>query len=200
MKYDPAQLLRLLLERHLEVLLPEKPRIAQPRREHPPVAFDDRLAAVAGGDVGGAQEGRRQRAILAHAGEIFLVRAHGQHDHFARHVEIIGIEAAEQRHRPFGQPGIFNHQSLVLDQAQLRRRRRRARAVADQRLAFLMVDDDVAGAQLLGIVERPADGDRPGLVEPVAERRRAARHAVDRHRHDLLAEDGDDRVQRPHPA
>ena len=56
--------------------------------------------------------------VLVRAGEIFLVGAHGEHDHLARHVEEIGVEAAEQRHRPFGQPGILDHQPLVGDQRQ----------------------------------------------------------------------------------
>ena len=38
------------------------------------------------------------------------------------------------------------------------------------------------------------------MVEAVADRRRAAGDAVDLDRHDLLAEQGDDAVQRPHPA
>ena len=36
------------------------------------------------------------------------------------------------------------------------------------------IDDDMAGAQFLDIVVRAADGDRAGVVEAVAERRRAA--------------------------
>ena len=48
--------------------------------------------------------------------EIFLVDARGELDHLLGHVEEVGIERAEQRHRPFGQPGILDHQPLVLDQ------------------------------------------------------------------------------------
>ena len=46
-------------------------------------------------------------------------------------------------------------------------------ALPDQRLAFLRVDDDVAGAQLLDIIVGAADGDRAGMVEAVADRGRA---------------------------
>ena len=60
-------------------------------------------------------------AVLVAAGEIFLVGAHGEHDHLARHVEEIGVEPAEQRHRPFGQAGILDHQPLVVEQRQARR-------------------------------------------------------------------------------
>ena len=88
------------------------------------------------------------------AGEIFLVGAHGEHDHLARHVEEVGVEAAEQRHRPFGQAGILDHQPLVGEQRQPGFRRRGLGALADQPLALVLVDDDVAGAQLLDIVAR----------------------------------------------
>ena len=36
---DPVELLRLLLERHLDVLLPEEARIGEPRGEHPRIAL-----------------------------------------------------------------------------------------------------------------------------------------------------------------
>ena len=39
--------------------------------------------------------------------------------------------------------------------------------------ALVLVDDHVAGAQLLDIVARAADGDRPGMVEAMTDRRRA---------------------------
>ena len=113
---DLLELLRLLLERDLEVLLPEEARVAQPRGEHALVARDDRRAAVVGVDVGGADEVRRELARAVAHDEIFLVDARGELDHFLGHVEEIGVERAEQRHRPFGQPGILDHQPLVLDQ------------------------------------------------------------------------------------
>ena len=73
-------------------------------------------------------------------------------------------------------------------------------AVADQSLALVLVDDHVAGAQLLDVIARAADGDRPGVVEAMADRGRAAGDALDLDRHDVLAEHRDDAVQRPHPA
>ena len=95
---------------------------------------------------------RRQRPVLFRAGEIFLVGAHRQDDHLARHVEEILVEPAEQRHRPLGQPGILDHQPFVLDQRQPGGRSRFARAVAYQLLALLGIDDDMARAQFLDIV------------------------------------------------
>ena len=59
MKHDLVELLRLLGERHLEILLPEEFRVRQPRRQHLAIAGDDAGAAVLGGDVRGADEGGR---------------------------------------------------------------------------------------------------------------------------------------------
>ena len=116
---DLVELLRLLLERDLEVVLPEEAGVGEPGGEHLAVAVDDRLAAVLRLDIGDADEIRRQLALRTSVQrEIFLVGPHGELDHLARHVEEGGVEAAEQRHRPFGEAGILDHQALVVDQAQ----------------------------------------------------------------------------------
>src|SRR5204862_5253702 len=64
---------------------------------------------------------------------------------------------------------------------------------------LLMVDDHVAGAELLRIIGARSDGDDARMVEAMADRRGAGRNAVDLDRHDLLAEQGDDAVQRAYP-
>jgi len=99
--------------------------------------------------------------IFAH--EIFLVYPGGQLDHLFRHIEKGRIEATEQRHRPFGQAGILDHQALVLDQLQSGVHSRLGGTGADDILAFLMIDDDVAGAEFFGIVSGIADGNAPGF-------------------------------------
>ena len=72
---DAAELPRLLLQRHLQVLLPEEAGVGEPRGEHAAVALDDRLAAVVRVDVGDADEGRRQRpASSVQAKYFWLVR------------------------------------------------------------------------------------------------------------------------------
>jgi hypothetical protein len=85
------------------------------------------------------------------ADEILLVGPRGELDHFGRHIEERLVEPAEQRHRPFGEAGVLDHQPFVLDQRQPGIGRRRGR-LADQVLAFLVIDDHVAGAQLVCIV------------------------------------------------
>ena len=74
---DPRQPLGVLGERLLAVLLPEKARVAEPGCQHLAVAVDDRRAAVARGDVGGADEGIGELAASVAADEVFLVGTGG---------------------------------------------------------------------------------------------------------------------------
>jgi len=46
MKDDSVELLRLLLERNFDVLLPEEARVREARRKHPAIALNDRFTAV----------------------------------------------------------------------------------------------------------------------------------------------------------
>src|SRR3546814_3066392 len=73
--------------------------------------------------------------------EILLVHPRGELDHLGRNFEKRLVEAPEQWHRPFGEPGILDHQPLVLDQRQPGFGSGLARTIADQRGAFLMIDD-----------------------------------------------------------
>ncbi len=75
-----------------------------------------------------------------------------------------------------------------------------AGAFGDDPAALGRVDDDVAGLQLLDIIVGAADGDLAGMVEAVAESRRAASNAGDLEIDDLLAEQSDDALQRADPA
>ena len=81
-------------------------------------------ATIAAPPIAGRRCWRRRRSgceslpVLVLAGEIFLVGPHGELDHLGRHVEEGRVEAALQRHRPFGQPGILGDQPLVRDQRQ----------------------------------------------------------------------------------
>src|SRR3546814_3255506 len=91
-------------------------------------------------------------AVGAVHDEIFLVHPRGELDDLGRHREERFVEATEQGHRPFGEAGILDHQPFVLDQSQPGVGRGLRGAVANDRGALRMVDDDVAGAQLVGIV------------------------------------------------
>jgi hypothetical protein len=67
-----------------------------------------------------ADEGVGELAGAVAAHEIFLVHARGELDHLGRDIEERFVEAAEQRHRPFGEAGILEQQALILDQRQAR--------------------------------------------------------------------------------
>src|SRR3546814_2434013 len=72
--------------------------------------------------------------------------------------------------------------------------------ISDDRLPFLMVDNDVAGAQLFGIVRSRPDGDLAGAVEAVAARRETGGNPANFTRNEVFAEDRDDARQRADPA
>ncbi len=164
------------------------------------VAVDDRRAAIGRVDVRGADEGVGQFAVRVRTHEILLVHPRGELDDLLRHRQIAGVEPPEQRHRPLGQPGIFDNQPFILDQRQACGGGRRPRAVADDRAALAEMDDDVAGAEFLDVIVGAADGDRAGMDEAVAKRRGARFNAVDAARHDGFAEQRDDALQRADPA
>ena len=197
---DVLQLLGMLRQRLLLVLFPKEARVGKARGDHLVIARDDLRAAVGRVDVRGADERVRQLAVGAVHDEIFLVHPCGELDDLGRHLQERFVEAAEQRHRPFGQAGILDHQTLVLDQRQARVGRGFGGAVADDRLSLLMVDDDVARPQLFGIVRRRPDGDLAWAVKTMAARREAAGDPAYFARHQFLAEDRDDARQRAHPA
>src|SRR3546814_14743080 len=79
--------------------------------------------------------------------------------------------------RSFGEAGVFVEQAFVLDQGQAGGLGSLRRAFRDDAAAFGGVDDDVAGAELLGIVARAADGDDAGLMDSVTSGRGAGFHA-----------------------
>ena len=197
---DPLQLLRVVREAGLAVLLPEEARIRKPRGEDLAVAVDDRSTTIGRLDVGGAHEGVGELAVSRVAHEVLLVGPRGELDHFGRDVEIGLVEPAEQRHRPFGETGVLDHQPLVLDQRQAARDRCGARHFAHDTLALGVIDDDMAGAQLLGVVVRAADGDFTRVMEAVAHRGVAAGHPANLAFDQVFAENRDDARQRPHPA
>jgi hypothetical protein len=74
------------------------------------------------------------------------------------------------------------------------------RGVADQPLALVLVDDDVAGAQLLDVIVRAADSDETRMVEAVPDGRHPADNPSDFERHDILAQNCDDPVERADPS
>ncbi len=160
MEDDPVELLRLLFERHLPISVVEEFRVTQPGRQHLAVALDDPRAVIRRINIGGADKGVGQFAVRVRADEIFLIHARRQLDHLGRHLEERRVEAAEQRHRPFGEAGIFDEQPLILDQLKPGLARCHGRAERDDLRALILIDDDMSVAELVGIGRCALDADR----------------------------------------
>ena len=117
MEGDPAQRRRHLVERPLEILLPEKASIRQPRPDYLLVACDNGRAAILGLEVGHQQKtiaelfgpGIPQRKTL-------LVRPERGDDHLGRHLEKLLVEMAHQHDRPFRKSSILGQQPGILDE------------------------------------------------------------------------------------
>ena len=197
---DPLQLLRLVGQRCLAVLLPEEASVGQARGEHLAVASDDCRAAIGSRDIGGADEGigKLARRILAH--EVFLVGPRGELDHFGWHFEELLVKPAEQRHWPFGQPRVFDHEAFILDQREAGCSGGFASLGADQVLPLSMVGDDVGGAQLGGIVIRAIHADLAAGMEAVALGQAPGLDPADFAFNHLSAKQRDNGRERAHPA
>ena len=121
-------------------------------------------------------------------------------DDFGGHGQERFVKAAQQRHGPFGQAGVFDDQAFVFDQHQSGLRRSSASAFAHDAFAFCMIEDHMRGAQFRGVVIRAVDRDRAGMVKPVAHCFAAGDDAADFAMDDLTAQQRDDARQRAHPA
>ena len=183
----------------LTVLLPEEARVRKARGEHLAIAVDNAQPAIGRVDIGRAHEGIGQFAVLL-AHEVLLVDPRGKLDGFGRNFEEILIETAQQRHRPFGQPGIFDHQTFVLDQRVACRCSRFCRLAADQVLTLGMIDQHESSAQALDVSIRAGNRDFTGRMEAVTFGDRARGNALDLAFDQFAAQDGHDARKRAHPA
>src|SRR5690606_15904434 len=152
----------------LAILFPEEARIGEPRREHLAVARDDFGTAIARIDIRGADKAVGKLAARSVHDKIFLVHARGELDDLRRHFQKGLVEAAEKRYWPLGEARILDHQPLILDKGKASIGCGLSSAAADDRRAFFMVDNDMAGAKLLGIVGRRPDRDLAWTVEAMA--------------------------------
>jgi hypothetical protein len=184
-------------QRLLLVLLEEELGVRQARAHHALVAADDG-ARVIRLDVRHDQEARAQLAVRIRQREVFLVGLHGQDQAFLRHRQEDFLEAALVHHRPFDQGGHFiqqrfRHQDLVgagLGQ----------QLAADRFLALFRAGDDLAlvlqhGGVVVGMRDVEGFAVRQ---EAVAEGAAAAGQAEQRQRHDGVAVQGQQRVDRAH--
>ena len=203
-KRHRLQLLRHLLQRRPQVVLPEELGVGEPGGQDAGVAGEDGGAVVGGlavgdEDVGGDASRRR----IAQREEL-LVRPHRGLQHLGRQVEEARLDPAHQRHRPFGQAGVLGEKAGVVDQIEPRGERELGRVVGDGLGPRGRIEDDVGALQLFGVVLERGHREFVGRVEAVAARGIAGRQPVDDQRHGLGAalagQDAEDRVQRPDPA
>ena len=99
-----------------QVVLPEELGVGEAGGEHAGVAGEDGGAVVGGLAVGdedvGGDAGRRGVA----EGEELLVLAHRGLQDLGRQVEEAGVDAADERDRPFGEAGVLGEQAGVVDE------------------------------------------------------------------------------------
>ncbi len=114
-KGDIRKLFGHIRKGHPQVILPEKPRIAQARKQHFLVARQYRRAAIRRFAVGHGDEFLDPAAFSVLHAEKLLMASHGGLQNLRRQVGKIRRDVAHQRHRPFHQPGNFCQKRFVLN-------------------------------------------------------------------------------------
>ena len=205
MKHDLLEFRQPVFQPGLQVGLVEKLRVGKPRADHALVAGDDRLAAVAGLDVGGEDElvGELAGLGIAHH-KTLLVVADGGADHLAGDRQEFLVERTHQHHRPFDQARDLVEQHLILDQFETLREGKLLGVGENDILAALRIEHDLGRLQFRLVILEAAHIDGRRRHEAMAKRGLAGLDAVDGELHDLRlfgleAEGGDDGMQRPHP-
>ncbi|MNX55269.1 hypothetical protein D3C86_860260 [compost metagenome] len=199
---DALQLVVPGVEADLLVLVPEEAGVVQAGRQDAAVAGGQGLAAVGGLDIGDHEEVGGQTVFrrIAH-GEILLVHLHRQADHFGRQGQELRVHVAQDRRRPFGQTGDLVQQTVVIDQHQTTRGAGGLGGFQNAQLAVGHVQQDEVAFQLGAIVGEVLDRERLAAAEEaMALGHVAAVDAVDLERHHRPVEQGDDALDRAHPA
>ena len=204
MEGDVGELGRHVGEGGAEVVLPEELGVGEAGGEDAGVAGEDGGAVVGGLAVGGEEVGGDLARDRVAQGEELLVGAHGGLQDLGGEVEEAGLDAAEERHGPFGEAGVLGEEAGVVDEIEAGGEGELARVVGDAGGAGLRVEDDVGAGELGLVVLEGGDGEGVRGVEAVAAGQVAGGDAVDLEGDDLGAglagEDAEDRVQRADPA
>ena len=137
--------------------------------------------------------------MAVHDWEIPLMVLHGADQRLGRHLQKPPIEITGQRHRPFHQRRHLVEQFRLDDRLPPQLGGHRLGLGADRRAALGEVGDNPTGVgQLPDVIGRSLQADRLGMVEAMAARLPARR---DPHQHggnDLVAEQQNEPVHRPH--
>ena len=186
-----------------QVLFPEEAGIRQPRRQHAGVAGKDRRAAVLGLDIGDGDEmGDPPRCVAGR--EELLMLAHRGLEHLGRQVEEFGRDRPHEDDGPFDEPRHLGQKCGIGHDRKAAGKGHRLGVRRDLARAPVVVEHDLRGRELAGVILEPRHAKARGRHEAVPRGRVARGDALDRDRHDLGArgprEDAQDRVQRAHPA
>ena len=197
---DLLQFRQAARQRLFAILIPEEARIGEAGAQHALIAVDDCLAAIFRFKVRDHDEARRQLAMCVMQREIFLVRAHRACQHFLWHGHELVVDKTHQRHGPFDEPRHLVQQRLVLDKRQPFRRCQRLRAFMDEVRALRRIENDFGVEELHVVIGEVLHREFRAAHEAVAARLVARLDAIHLERHDLAAENAEDRMKRAHPA
>ncbi len=189
-KPDRLETLDSVLQRHLTVGIPEKCRVAQPRREHAFV-IARHVFFIAGVGVGHHQERGLHLAGIVDDGKIVLMMNHRRRQHFFRQAEELLRERSRHDRRIFDQIRHFFEERRMQHRgaadAPAEGPGFRLEAARDAALALLPIEDDeVFGQSRLVILERPhlhrASCSPAGGQMPMTVGDRRGNHFLDRRR------------------
>jgi len=128
-------------ERARAIVLPKKPRIREPGADHALIARDNRLPAILGLQIGDKNEAIGQfPCLFMTEGETFLMRLHGGHQDFLRHIEKALIEFAGENHGPLDEPRILQQQPVVFNKSEPGLRSGFMRAIKDNLCSLISCD------------------------------------------------------------
>ena len=205
-----VQRAELVLERHFAQRIapvlepmpaiggPEEVGVRQARPHHSFVA-GDHLRGIGALDIGDGDEPRHQRRIRPAHREVALVILHRRDQHFGWQVEVLHVETAGERYRPFDQRRHFVEQAFLDDRMAAEPLRGRSHALADGFTALVYVDQHLAAlVQRLHVCGRVCDAQRLRRHEPVAVGDVGRGHAENRGIDDVLAEQHQHPVHRAH--
>ena len=115
-KVTVVELRRHVVEGGAEVVLPEELGVGEAGGEDAGVAGEDGGAVVGGVAVGDEEVGGDAAGGGVAQREELLVGAHRGLQDLGGEVEEAGLDAAEERHRPFGEAGVLGEEAGVVDE------------------------------------------------------------------------------------
>ena len=113
---DVVELGEHRVERGAEVVPPEELGVGEAGGQDAGVAGEDGGAVVGGLAVGDDEVAGDAAGSRVAEREELLVLAHRGLEHLGRQVEEAGLDAADERHRPFGEAGVLGEEALVVDE------------------------------------------------------------------------------------